>query len=157
MQWKDGAIKDCLIQPLEFFNDDRGWLCEIFRIDDLPGERRPVMSYLSLTQPGVERGPHEHTDQSDMFVFFDGEFHLYLWDVRNDSSTFGTRFKAVFGRQRPASIIVPPGIVHAYRNCGDAAALSINCPNRLYAGWNKAEAVDEIRHEERSDSPFVLD
>jgi dTDP-4-dehydrorhamnose 3,5-epimerase len=50
---------------------------------------------------------------------------------------------------------VPPGVVHAYRNVGDDDAFVLNFPDRLYAGKNKAEPVDEIRHEE-TDSEFKL-
>jgi hypothetical protein len=32
----------------------------------------------------------------------------------------------------------------------------INIPNRLYAGVNRAEPVDEIRHEDAADSRFKL-
>ncbi len=27
------------------------------------------MAYISLDQPGVTRGPHEHVDQADLFLF----------------------------------------------------------------------------------------
>ncbi len=32
-----------------------------------------------------------------------------------------------------------------------------NGPNRLYAGKGKKEKVDEIRHEEEVNSPYILD
>jgi len=52
---------------------------------------------------------------------------------------------------------VPPGVVHAYKNVSRVAGLVFNCPNRLYAGRHREEPVDEIRHEDRRDSPFRLD
>ena len=61
------------------------------------------------------------------------------------------------GGARQVIITVPPGVVHGYRNVGVSDALLINCPNRLYAGEGRAESVDEIRHEDRADSPFVMD
>jgi dTDP-4-dehydrorhamnose 3,5-epimerase len=33
----------------------------------------------------------------------------------------------------------------------------INCPNRLYRGDQKREEIDEIRHEDDADTPFVMD
>lgn len=154
--WTDGIIPDCPITPLKRFSDDRGWLTELFRHDELPEEVYPVMSYLSMTLPGVARGPHEHEDQTDMFVFFSGTFRLYLWDARPDSPTFGVRQIDELGADRPAVAIVPPGVVHAYRNIGETEGLIVNCPNRLYAGWDKQEPVDEIRHEDVEDSPFEM-
>lgn len=150
-------IADCLVRPLRFFSDERGWLAELFRMDELDDTVRPAMSYLSMTLPGVARGPHEHREQTDTFAFFDGAFRLYLWDSRADSPTYGHRQIETFGRDRPAIVTVPPGVVHGYRNVGTAGALIVNCPNRLYGGQARREEVDEIRHEDLPDSPFVMD
>ncbi|MFV1980928.1 MAG: dTDP-4-dehydrorhamnose 3,5-epimerase family protein [Rhodothermia bacterium] len=157
IEWRDGEIHDCSITPLKKYYDDRGWLAEFFRHDELESGEYPVMGYLSLTNPGIARGPHEHHDQSDLFVFFSGTFRLFLWDARPDSPSFGIRQIVDLGVENPASAIVPPGVVHAYRNVGDDDALIINCPNRLYAGWDKKESVDEIRHEDRDDEMFSMD
>ena len=156
MDWKDAPISGCRITPLTKFTDERGWLAEVFRHDELPPALHPAMGYLSLTHPGIARGPHEHVDQTDLFVFFDGTFRLYLWDNRQDSPTLGHRQFVDVGRAHPVVAIVPPGVVHAYRNIGETDALIFNCPNQLYAGEGKRSPVDEIRHENADDSPFVM-
>lgn len=156
-EWKDGSIHDCPITSMGKYHDDRGWLSEVFRHDDLDTAVYPVMAYLSLTKPGVERGPHEHHDQTDLFVFFHGTFRLYLWDSRATSPTFGVRCVVDVGESNPATVIVPPGVVHAYRNISDTDAMIFNCPNRLYGGWDRAEEVDEIRHEDRDDDLYSMD
>ena len=155
--WEEGQIHDCRVESLQKFSDPRGWLAEFFRHDEMPDEFHPQMGYLSLTHPGVSRGPHEHREQADLFVFFDGMFHLFLWDTRHDSPTFGRRRRLEVGRAQPVVVIIPPGVVHAYKNAGGADAYSINCPNRLYAGEGKNGPVDEIRHEDVEGSPFVMD
>ncbi len=155
--WKEGEISGCRIRPLRFFEDARGSLVEFFRRDEWPESVHPRMGYLSLTRPGVARGPHEHVAQTDLFVFFNGVFRLYLWDTRPDSPSFGYRFSEEFGAARPAAALVPPGVVHAYRNTGSEDAWIVNCPNRLYAGEGKREPVDEIRHEDQPDSQFAMD
>ncbi len=157
MDWKDAPIDGCAVTPLRKFSDERGWLAEIFRQDELPAALHPVMGYLSQTYPGVARGPHEHRDQTDLFVFFDGVFRLFLWDAREASPTCGHRQVLRLGRDHPAVALVPPGVVHAYRNVGPEAALIFNCPNRLYAGEGKKGPVDEIRHEDRAGSPYAMD
>jgi dTDP-4-dehydrorhamnose 3,5-epimerase len=157
MQWTDGPIEGCVVQPLTKFADERGWLAEFFRHDELSEALHPAMGYLSLTYPGVARGPHEHADQTDLFVFFSGTFRLYLWDARAGSPTRGRRQRIEVGESEPTVAIVPPGVVHAYRNVGRSDALIMNCPNRLYAGYGKKEPVDEIRHEDQAGSPFILD
>src|SRR5438105_11112845 len=87
--FKDGIIKDVVIDRLKAFHDPRGWLLELFRIDDLNPEHVPAMGYISETLPGVSRGPHEHVDQTDIFIFMGaGEFRVQLWDNRADSPTY---------------------------------------------------------------------
>ncbi|CAM3273415.1 dTDP-4-dehydrorhamnose 3,5-epimerase family protein [Rhodothermus bifroesti] len=157
MNWQEGPIAGCIIRPLRRFEDSRGWLAEFFRQDELDPTVYPVMGYLSLTHPGVTRGPHEHRKQTDLFVFFHGQLRLYLWDTRPDAPTYGYRQVLDVGEVNPVIVLVPPGVVHAYRNTGTEPALLINCPNQLYAGWGRKEAVDEIRHENRPDHPFTMD
>lgn len=157
MNWKDDAIASCTLQPLKKYSDERGWLGEFFRHDELPANLHPTMGYLSLTKPGVSRGPHEHEAQTDLFLFFSGTFKLYLWDARKTSPTYGNRQVVEVGEKNPMIAIVPPGVVHAYWNVGESEALVVNCPNQLYAGEGKKEPVDEIRHEEIENSPFTME
>ena len=155
--WKEGPIAGCKITPLIHYQDERGWLAEFFRHDELPADLHPEMGYISLTRPGVARGPHEHTHQTDLFLFFSGHFKLYLWDAREDSPTYMHRKVLDVGASNQVSAIIPPGVVHAYKNAGDSDALVINCPNKLYAGRGKKEPVDEIRHEDVEESLFIID
>lgn len=145
----DGVI----IKELKQFHDERGWLVETFREDEI--DYVPVMSYISMTRPGVARGPHEHLEQSDYFCFL-GNFRLYLWDNRKDSATYQQH--TVFDTNgTPHIAIVPPGVVHAYRNIGETEALVINMPDRLYKGWDKSLPVDEVRYEDDPASPYRID
>ena len=57
-----------------FFTDPRGWLGELFRNDLVPPQFHPVMAYVSMTKPGVARGPHEHVDQADCQTYWGGNF-----------------------------------------------------------------------------------
>ena len=156
--FRDGVIEGVVIGPLKRFDDDRGWLIELFRRDELDSGVYPAMAYLSQTLAGVARGPHEHRHQTDLFAFVGpGDFKLYLWDIRPDSPTLDHRLTLVAGESNPQSVIVPPGVVHAYKNISQVPGLVLNSPNRLYAGQGRQEPVDEIRHEDVSDGPFLLD
>jgi dTDP-4-dehydrorhamnose 3,5-epimerase len=158
MQFRSGVIDGVIWKPLTRHQDSRGWLCELFRADEIEEEFLPVMAYSSVTEPGVARGPHEHIEQADYFCYFGpSDFKLYLWDTRQSSATFGMKQIEVLGASRPMAVIVPPGVVHAYRNIGDVPGLVFNCPNRLYKGLDRKEPVDEVRHEGRVNSPFILD
>jgi dTDP-4-dehydrorhamnose 3,5-epimerase len=62
------------------------------------------------------------------------------------------------GEDNPMTVIVPPGVVHGYKNVSKTTrGVVINYPDKLFMGWGRKEAVDEIRHEEENDSLFTLD
>lgn len=156
--YKDGNIEGVIVKDLKKYEDDRGWLIELFRHDEIENTARPVMSYVSQTFPGIARGPHEHVDQTDYFMFVGpSDFKIYLWDSRENSKTYLNKMVLVMGETRPGSLIVPPGVVHAYKNTGQAPGTVFNAPNRLFAGNKKQEPVDEIRHEDDKNSPYQLD
>lgn len=142
------------VTPLARHEDSRGWLVELFRSDELPAEFFPEMGYLSVTKPGVSRGPHEHRHQTDGFAFLDGQYELHLWENRPEKPEMHVRLKV--GGENPVFVLVPPGVVHAYRNVGDREAFVLNFPDQLYAGRNRQEPVDEIRHEADTQSRFIL-
>ena len=153
-----GVIEDVVLRLLEIHRDSRGWLTELFRADELPESNLPMMGYISQTEPGVIRGPHEHVEQSDFFGFFGpGDFRVKLWDARPDSPTFRKTMVLVLGQSCPATLVVPPGVVHAYQNISRFPSWVFNAPNRLFAGHGKREPVDEIRHEHDRNSPYVFE
>jgi len=149
-------IDGVLMRSLSKHEDERGWLCELYRSDEW--DHRPVMCYASWTLAGKVRGPHEHVYQSDCFAFLGpGTFRLYLWDARQESKTHQRRMRLDVGEEKPVVVIVPPGVVHAYRCISEAKGLVVNLPDKLYAGPLRKQEVDEIRHEDVPDSPFVMD
>jgi dTDP-4-dehydrorhamnose 3,5-epimerase len=148
-------INDVVIKSLQKYEDERGWLSEIWRKDE--DSFQPEMSYVSMTNPGMIRGPHEHKFQTDIFVFLGpGNFELHLWDNRQNSPTFKKNFKIEAGENNPSLVFVPPGIVHGYKCSGDKPAWCINLPNKLYKGEGKKEEVDEIRWEKDPNSPYKI-
>ncbi|MEO0067853.1 MAG: dTDP-4-dehydrorhamnose 3,5-epimerase family protein [candidate division WOR-3 bacterium] len=160
--FKELEIKGVFLARAEIHSDTRGWLCETFRADWLAGlglERlQPAMGYVSLTNPGVARGPHDHRFQTDCFAFIGpSDFKIYLWDNRPDSPSFHTHLQLVLGASAPGLLIVPPGVVHGYKNIGNEPGLVHNFPDKLFRGWNRTEAVDEIRYEDDPNSPFRID
>lgn len=148
-------IDGVIIKELKKYSDERGWLAELFRADEL--EYHPAMVYASLTNPGVVRGPHEHQGQTDYFVFpGPGDFEVHLWDRRGGSSTEGEHQVIRAGGSAPMTVVVPPGVVHGYKCVSVEAACSINLPDRLYRGAGKTEEVDEIRWETDPGSPYKI-
>ena len=133
--FRDGDIEGVFVKKMETYADNRGWLGELFRKDDpspKPNPHRrirrreqfyPAMSYISITNPDVVRGPHEHREQTDYFCFL-GKFKLYLWDNRKDSPTH--KNKKIFENADRLIVVVPPGVVHAYKNTGEKDAIVLN-------------------------------
>lgn len=153
-----GEIRDVVVKDLRKYVDERGWLAELFRHDELKEEFFPRMTYISTTLPGVQRGPHEHADQADFFCFIGpSNFKMRMWDNRPDSETYMHVMTLFVGADNPKSIVVPKGVVHAYRNVGHIPGVVINCPNRLFMGEGKREEIDEIRHEDDPATIFRME
>ena len=147
-------IDGVIIKRIVKNEDGRGWLAEIFRNDET--DFRPAMGYVSLTKPGIARGPHEHQKQSDCFVFIGpGDFELHLWDGRK-GRTKGKYLKIRVGESNPSLIIVPPGVTHGYKCLGDKSGWCLNFPDKLYKGAGKNNKIDEIRWESDPQSPFKI-
>ncbi len=150
------SIEGVVVRWLSRHEDERGWLTELYRCDEW--DHRVAMCYASWTLPGKARGPHEHSYQSDCFAFMGpGTFRLYLWDGREESKTYRRRMRMEVGQDRPAVVLVPPRVVHAYRCISEGKGLVINLPDKLYAGLLRKHGVDEIRHEDKEETPFLLD
>lgn len=148
-------INNVIIKKINKYEDERGWLAEIYRNDEI--DYSPVMGYVSFTKNGNIRGPHEHTNQTDSFIFVGpGNFELYLWDRRSDSSTNGEYLKIEVGEKNPVLVIVPNGVVHGYKCISELGAYSMNLPDKLYKGKNKVEEIDEIRWEKDPESPYKI-
>jgi len=158
MNFTDGPIEGVEVRTFRKYSDARGWLMELFRHDELDAAFHPAMAYASLTLPGVLRGPHEHVDQADLFCWVGpGDFKLSLWDNRPASPTYGNRMECRMGGANPGSVLVPKGVVHCYRCVSEMPGLVFNGPNRLFAGPGKKDPVDEVRHEDDPQNPFVRD
>ena len=148
-------IDGVIIKKISKNEDSRGWLAEIYRQDET--DYKSAMSYVSVTKPGITRGPHEHKFQADGFVFIGpGNFALHLWDNRQGSLTKDEYIKLEVGENNPVLVIVPPGVVHGYKNISSVDSWCINMPDKLYRGEGKKEEIDEIRWEHDINSPYKI-
>lgn len=151
-------IPSVKIFPLESISDGRGTLTECFREDHILTQgHNPAMMYLSTTLPGQIRGPHEHKDQTDFFIFpGPGIFILHLWRY-SETSEVVAHEKIVCGETNRIAVLIPPGVVHGYKCVSKGPASMINLPNTLWRGRHYEQDVDEIRHELDPDSPFKIE
>ncbi|MEK7818698.1 MAG: dTDP-4-dehydrorhamnose 3,5-epimerase family protein [Bacteroidota bacterium] len=152
-----GKIKDLVFCVINKNVDERGYLAEMHRIDELQKNLQPVMSYISVTHAGVSRGPHEHKKQSDIMIFVGAsKFKIYLWDMRKKSESYKVSQILFANEGELSKLIVPNGVVHAYKNVGKKDGIVINMPNQLYKGKNKKYKVDEIRHENELNTIYKI-
>ena len=162
------VINGVIIKDIEKYSDERGFLIEAFRIDNPEineiyciddGTYSGVpMSYISSTLPNVSRGPHEHEKQTDVFLFVgSSNFKIRLWDNRPESETYKNKMEIIASFNKPVIVIIPPGVIHGYKNIGKYSGYVLNFPNKLYKGWNKNEEIDEIRWEDDKNSPFTME
>lgn len=143
------------LETAPVFQDPRGSLHELFRLDEIPADFRPVMACSSWSHPGVTRGPHEHVAQDDYFTFAGpSEFLIALWDARPGAAAAAKGWIIRAGESHPTRIYVPHGVVHGYRNIGKVPGLVVTVTSELFRGKGRKEAVDEIRHELNPDSPY---
>ena len=157
MEFSNGKIEGVTVEKLVKYADERGFLIETFRKDTLPADIAPQMGYVSYTEPEIARGPHEHREQTDIFAFIGpGNFKIHLWDNREDSPTNKNRMIIFGGEDNPILVVVPPGVVHGYKNVSRTIrGMVLNYPDRLYRGLDKKEEVDEIRHEDNGDEYYI--
>lgn len=139
--WEGRVIVDEIRQ----FKDDRGMLVELWRTDDEKGNIvPPKMSYWSLTNALVLRGPHEHSSQVDEFISW---FNRMVYQLYNPET--GEMFHFVTDPTKIYRITVGIGIIHSYRNLELRPITTGNFPTSLFMGENKKSPIDEIRHEEK--------
>ena len=83
MELYPGPIQGVIWRPLTSDRAGRGWLGEPFRADKLPAGAPPAMACVSMTEPGVARGPREYREQADCFRRVGpSDFKGYLRDIR---------------------------------------------------------------------------
>lgn len=140
--WWNGKV---LIDELKIYKDERGMVCETFRDDDA---LKSKMCYISETQPFVLRGPHEHTDQKDVFVSWKTSMVYQMYNKEsNETKYFITNPNTI------TRVFVDIGIVHSYRNLSFSESHTLNFPDQLFMGvnkqgWKPDQKIDEIRHED---------
>lgn len=92
----------------EYHDDDRGWLCEIFRKSWIP-DIDAVQVNVMQSKAGVLRGSHVHREHSDVFFMAKGEAFVGVKDIRQHSPTFGMSDLLTF---RSGAVVMPPGVIH---------------------------------------------
>lgn len=112
---------------------DNGCLTEIYRrdwaLDGLP----VAQVFQKLLTPGMVSAWHAHRHTTDRLFIGGGQAKIVLYDGRATSPTAGALAEYRFGVERPALLVVPPGIWHGVKALNGQPALIINLVDRAYA------------------------
>jgi dTDP-4-dehydrorhamnose 3,5-epimerase len=103
------------------------------------GRAREV--YLTETREGLVKAWHFHRCQTDRFTAVRGTLRVVLYDDRANSPTRGGWHEVVLDPDRAhRQLLIPPGVVHGWKNIGQGTAAILNCVTDEWNNWN-----DEFR------------
>ena len=99
--------------PLQVYEDERGWFCELRRDSLLP--KPMVQTNLSVSRAGVVRGLHFHErGQDDLFACLSGTARVVVLD-----RTTGDTFTEDIGDENRVAIYVPGHHAHGFEALTD--------------------------------------
>jgi len=123
-------IDGVIIERLNANCDKRGCLIELITTRDEIQE--PIVHvYKVEAETGSKRGWVYHKWQKDRLTFTEGNFNVYLLDVRKDSKTKGNEMILNLGTSNKARLTIPPYVAHRVDNIGEKSSF-INIPTRFY-------------------------
>ncbi|MBN2057323.1 MAG: dTDP-4-dehydrorhamnose 3,5-epimerase family protein [Candidatus Saganbacteria bacterium] len=114
------------IVPLRQIPDERGKIMHMLRCTDPHFEKFGEV-YFSVAYPGVIKGWHLHTKQTQFYAVVSGMIKLVLFDERKDSKTKGELMEIFTGEDDYKLIRIPVGVVNGYKTIGVKPAIVANC------------------------------
>jgi len=128
----DAAIDGVVAKQIANVLAAGGYLTEIWRadwgLDPLPATH----FFQRLLEAGMASGWHSHRLTTDRLFCATGRLLLVLYDGRRGSPRHGVTASFRFGAERPAIVVVPPGVWHGVRNIGAAPAVLLNIVDQPY-------------------------
>ncbi len=146
-------IDGVVVKKLKVIPDERGFLMEMLRDDD-PFFQKFGQCYLTVANPGVVKGWHYHTRQTDHFVCVKGMMKVVLYDGREGSPTKGEVNEFFLGEQNPILLVIPNLVLHGMKGIHHEPSYLINVPTEHYV----YDEPDEFRvHPHENDIPYQWD
>ena len=124
-------INDVIITPLKKIPDERGAIMHMMRADS-PVFKKFGEVYFSIAYPGVIKGWHEHTEQTQNYAVISGMIKLVLYDNRPESSTYKEIMELFVGDLNYCLITIPIGIINGYKCIGNSKCIVANCSDLPY-------------------------
>lgn len=105
----------CEIHPIKRSSDQRGWFVKPISGKEPGLEHLLGEFYLVMAVPGEVRGNHYHEKATEWFSLIQGKAQLHLLDIES-----GKRQIIELDAKNPQSIVVQPGVAHAFFNISSA-------------------------------------
>lgn len=125
-------IQDVQIIPLRKICDERGMIMHMLRCD-APHFKQFGEIYFATAYPGVVKGWHEHTRQTQNYAVIKGMIKLVLYDNRPQSPTYEKLMEIFIGEDNYQLVIIPPGIINGYKTISLETAIVANCSTLPHA------------------------
>ena len=143
------AIDGVKLKEMRSVIKQNGYLTEIYRRDWNLDQDRVDQVFQVVLNPGAIEAWHVHEKTTDRFFASSGRILLVLYDAREGSPTHGRVNEFRIGTERPALVVVPPGIWHGVCNIGDQSAVLINLVDAAYKyespdHWGLPANTDQI-------------
>ena len=119
-------IEGVIVHPLRKIPDERGMIMHMLRRDDPYFESFGEI-YFSVAYPGVVKGWHEHTRQTQFYATISGMIKLVLVDNRENSKSYRELMEVFIGEDNYQLVKIPPGVINGYKTVGITPAIIANC------------------------------
>lgn len=107
-------IKDLVINKLDIKSDERGWLTEILRKENLQSKNDFGQIFITVAKPGVTKGNHYHKRKEEWFCVIRGKGKLLLKENSSDQYQ-----EVLMGEENMVAVRIPQNVTHAIQNIGD--------------------------------------
>jgi dTDP-4-dehydrorhamnose 3,5-epimerase len=119
-------IEGVKITPLRQIPDERGKIMHMLRSNEPHFEKFGEV-YFSFAYPGVIKGWHEHTKQTQNYAVIQGMIKLVLYDNRKESKTYKELMELFTGEDQYQLVTIPTGVINGYKTIGTKTAIVANC------------------------------
>jgi dTDP-4-dehydrorhamnose 3,5-epimerase len=115
-------IVGVVVRPRVMHLDDRGSVCELFRVDEDNGFE-PRQWHALTSRAGTLRGMHLHLRHWDYKLVVAGREALVLKDLRRGSHSEGHSVRLEPAAAELTAITIPPGVAHGLYSYTDSVTL----------------------------------
>ena len=113
------------IKKLTVHKDDRGWLAEIFRPEDVGKTFGQVL--VTTAKPGQTKGNHYHKRKREWYCVVKGRGFLIVVDRKT-----GKKTELEMGDNNMVAVEIPKGSLHAINNIGRSEMILIAYTNESF-------------------------